>query len=138
MPHTKELVSQPQPFWTEEDLISVYTRAQALEDGVLVDASEMAKEAGITIPVALTARVWHEIVVPDERSRSYGQSEEGRLWDVLTVLRFTAKHTPGSQLLFKVITIMKAKQRRTITLKAMVSGGDNGEPVITIMYPEED
>src|SRR3972149_219225 len=36
------------------DPISVYTRAQALEDGQLVDVSETAKEAGIRFPVALT------------------------------------------------------------------------------------
>ena len=138
MPHTKEPVSQPQPFWTEEDLISVYTRAQAIEDGVLVDVSETAKEAGITVPVALTARVWHEIVVPDDRSRPYGQSEEGRLWDVLWMFRHSARIAGGDILTFKVIVIMKERLRRTITLKAICSGGDDGEPVITIMFPEED
>jgi hypothetical protein len=134
MPHTKEPVSQPQPFWTEEDLISVYTRAQAIEDGVLVDVSEMAKEAGITIPVALTARVWH-----DDRSRPYGQSEEGRLWDILIMLRFRISLDRGSsQLLFTFLAIMKERQQRKILLKAMLGGGDNGKPVITIMFPEED
>jgi len=29
------------------EVISTYSRAQALEDGVLADVSEMAKEAGI-------------------------------------------------------------------------------------------
>jgi hypothetical protein len=33
--------------WDDAKVISTYTRAQALEDGVLVDVSEMAKEAGI-------------------------------------------------------------------------------------------
>lgn len=138
MPHTK----QPQPFWTEEDLISVYTRAQAIDDRILIDVSEMAKEAGITIPVALTTRVWHEIVVPDDRSRPYGQSEEGRLWDILMMLHFRLSIPRGDASLlvasFSVIVIMKERQGRTITLKAMIGGGDNGEPVITIMFPEED
>jgi hypothetical protein len=34
-------------------------------------------------PEALTRRVWDEIVTPDERARAWGQSEEGRLWDVI-------------------------------------------------------
>jgi hypothetical protein len=38
--------------------ISVYTRAQAIADGVLVDVTEAAKQAGFRIPVALTAALW--------------------------------------------------------------------------------
>ena len=40
--------------------ISTYTRAEAIEDGVLVDVSETAAEAGITFPVAITRRLWTE------------------------------------------------------------------------------
>ena len=36
-------------------VISVYTRAQALADGVLIDAGPMAREAGFRWPVAITA-----------------------------------------------------------------------------------
>jgi hypothetical protein len=31
-----------------------------------------------------------------------------------------------------------SKSPRIITLKAILSGGDNGEPVITIILPNED
>ena len=44
--------------WEQSDLISTYTRAQALADGVLVDITLWAREAGFTIPVAVTAAVW--------------------------------------------------------------------------------
>lgn len=36
-------------------VIHTYTRAQAIEDGVLIDVSEMAREAGFRWPVAVTA-----------------------------------------------------------------------------------
>src|SRR4051812_27741843 len=36
------------------EVIFAYTRKQAIEDGVLVDVTETAKEAGFKIPVALT------------------------------------------------------------------------------------
>lgn len=65
-------------------LIFSYTRAQALADGVLVDVTVAAKEAGFVIPVAVTATVWAAYVrVPDG---VVGQDEGGRLWDVLTTL----------------------------------------------------
>ena len=41
-----------------DPVISVYTRAQAIEDGILVDVSETAREAGFRIPVAVTRSVW--------------------------------------------------------------------------------
>jgi len=37
------------------DLIHRYTRADALRDGVLIDVTATAKEAGFKYPVALTA-----------------------------------------------------------------------------------
>ena len=42
------------------DLIDSYSRAQAIEDGTLIDVSEIANEAGFTIPVAVTQAVWHD------------------------------------------------------------------------------
>jgi hypothetical protein len=44
------------------EVISTYTRAQAIEDGVLVDAGSIALEAGFTGPVALTSAVWADCV----------------------------------------------------------------------------
>ena len=46
--------------------ISIYTRAQAIEDGVLVDLTEWASAeksfiGGFRIPVAVSAAVWAEI-----------------------------------------------------------------------------
>ena len=40
------------------DLIHRYSRADALRDGVLIDVSETAREAGIRWPVALTQATW--------------------------------------------------------------------------------
>jgi len=123
------------------EVIHTYTRAQAIEDGVLVDVSEMAREAGFKFPVAVTSAVWHEYIVPDKRARSWGQSEEGRLWDVLVVLSYYARQSRGREIRFKVIMVMMAlneKERQEIELKAICGPGDDFESVITIMKPEED
>ena len=48
-------------------VLSAYTRAQAIEDGFLVDVSETAREAGFTIPVAVTRSAWNRLVaLPEE------------------------------------------------------------------------
>jgi hypothetical protein len=109
-----------------------------LEDGVLVDAGPMAKEAGFKVPVALSRAVWDRYIVPDERGRANGQSEEGRLWDTLWMGRIAGRGAQGQAIHFRLYFVMKAAQRRLVTLKVMTGPGDQGEPVITIMLPEED
>ena len=69
-----------------DPVIFAYTRAQAIEDGVLVDVSDTAREAGFKIPVALSRSVWDRLVALPEGYRGF-QDERGRLWDVLWMAR---------------------------------------------------
>jgi len=39
---------------------------------------------------------------------------------------------------FKIPILMALKKKIIVTLKTVAGYGDNGEPVITIMLPEED
>ena len=67
--------------------IHTYTRAEAVEDGLLIDVSETAREAGFRIPVALTAAAWADCVAwnaADNMRQTY-QDEPGRLWEVLWI-----------------------------------------------------
>src|SRR5262249_42765183 len=50
--------TEARPMFDEGDLIHSYTRAGALRDGVLIDVSATAKEAGFNYPVALTRAAW--------------------------------------------------------------------------------
>src|SRR5262249_20013183 len=67
-------------------VILAYTRRQAFEDGVIIDVTETAKEAGFRIPVALTSAVWAEYVAVPEGVEC--QDEVGRLWDILWMCRY--------------------------------------------------
>lgn len=127
------------------EVIYSYTRAQAIDDGVLVDAGPMAQEAGFKWPVALTSTVWEDCVAwtdDDSRMKPF-QDQTGRLWDVL----FMASHAictsrgSGDRLLFKLYRVPrdgKTTKAELVTLKLIVGPGDHGEPVITIMLPDED
>lgn len=121
------------------EIISVYTRAQAIEDGFLVDVSEMAREVGFKWPVAVTRRVWDEIVTPDPRAVQWGQSEQGRLWDVLWMARVAARRSTSTVMYYRLSVIFKERQRRTVTLKAIIGGeAPDGQPCVTILMPDED
>jgi hypothetical protein len=119
------------------DFIYRFTRAQAIEDGMLIDVTETAREAGIAFPTALTAAVWERCVAVPEEAPC--QDEAGRLWDVLTVLRFTiARSRGGRQVNFTVAVRNDARRPWPVQLKAICGPGDSGEPVITVMMPDED
>ena len=113
------------------EVISSYSRAQAIEDGVLVDVTETAREARIKYPVALTRAVFERCVALPPRYRGL-EDVKGRLWDVLSMFRFAARRG-GDTLLYKLIVT-----RRTVILKAVIGPGDTPAPVITIMLPDED
>lgn len=121
------------------EVIYSYTRAQAIEDGVLIDVSERGKEAGIKYPVAVTSAVWNEYVEVPEGMEAEGQSIDGRLWDVLFMFTYAARrHNGGPELLYRLGVRNQPGHTSTITLKAICGPGDNGEPVITIMLQNED
>lgn len=115
-----------------------YTRKQAIEDGVLVDVTETAREAGFRFPVAVTANVWYDYIVPPEDGG--GQSIEGRLWDTLFMayIAIRSSQSNRSELRYKVGYLMENGSLEEKELKMVIGPGDNMEPVITIMQPNED
>ena len=137
----QEKIVEPECF-ADFPIIDSYTRADALRDGVLVDVSDTSRKCGFNMPVALTQAVWNGYIVPDERSRKYGQTERGRLWDTLSMLRLRIllhkKGTESDTLYYRVMYVLKVKLRRVIELKCVVGPGDTAEPVLTIMLPDED
>ena len=127
------------------EVISTYTRAQALADGVLIDAGSSSREAGFRWPVALTAAAWFDCVewTEDDSVRQSHQDLSGRLWDVLYMashaIRTTIKSSDALQFeLYRVPRDGRSMEAKLVTLKLIVGPGDRGEPVITILLPDED
>jgi len=127
----------------EGEVIYSYSRAQALQDGVLVDVSPTASEAGFRYPTAITADL-HARITPNERDKALGQSYEGRLWDVVFLASFAARHVRMADRasfevgLFEVEADPPHQPRRsTLKLWIVIGPGDQGEPVITIGFPED-
>ncbi|SCC94452.1 conserved hypothetical protein [Thiomonas sp. X19] len=133
--------------------IHIYTRAQAIEDGMLIDVSGTAREAGIVWPVAITSAVWSDACAwtdADDKRKGGGacwQSESGRLWDAVWMASRAIRaglrrgHDGRDPILFQVLRIPRegrGVRPRLATLKLQVGPGDAGEPVITIMLPGED
>lgn len=121
------------------DVVFSYSREQAIADGVLVDVSDMAREAGFRYPVAMTAAAWADCVAWPDSSRGTGQSESGRLWDVLWMTKVAIKGADGDRVMVSVLRVPARGGRATpVAMHAVVGPGDEWEPVITIMLPGED
>lgn len=119
--------------------ISAYTRAQALADGFQVEApAATAREAGFKVPVFINRTVWDKYVeVP---AGVDGQDLQGRLWDVLHMLRVAIRSSQGDTLLFRLYVRNDNRRPRLVTLKAQIGPRDINDPspAMTIMLPEED
>jgi hypothetical protein len=120
------------------DVMFSYTRADALADGELVDVTEFAKTDGFKIPVALTSALYNRYVVPESGDKEFGQSVKGRLHDVLSMLLFAIKTNPSTDTLFYSVYFSFGREKKLIGLKAVLGGGDDGKPVLTIMLKTED
>jgi len=104
------------------EYIHSYSRAQAIEDGFLIDASELATELGIKYSLALTRELYEALT-----------GDNGKIWDLLNVFRMTARKARGDTMIGYVI-----EDKKKIYFKAIVHAGDDMKPVITIMLPDED
>ncbi|HUW71162.1 MAG TPA: DUF6573 family protein [bacterium] len=122
------------------DVIYSYSRSDALADGVLIDVSGIAKEAGFTIPVAVSDSLYHSYIMPTLDLAMEGQSPSGRLWDTLNVLRYAIKASPSTDRLSLSVLFTMASNTEPIPVEllAVCGPGDSGEPVITIMLPGDD
>lgn len=121
------------------DVIHAYTRAQAIEDGVLVDLSDLAREAGFRFPVAVTQGVW-AVLNPTKELESAGQDMNGRAWDMLTILRHGIRGASRTdEVHFAPLFLRESVQEaEPVEMWAKCGPGDDGEPVITVMMPDED
>ena len=126
-------------------VIFAYTRAQAIEDGILVDVSETAREAGFRIPVAVTRTVWDRLIALPEGYLGF-QGEGGRLWDVLWMARHYALRASNSDRVRMCVLVRDIRKdlrdsnrppHRHFPIVA-IGAGDAGEPVVTVMFPEDD
>jgi hypothetical protein len=124
-------------------MIYAYTRAQAIQDGVLVDVTETSKEVGFKLPVAITEAL-HNRLTPTKADASLGQDYDGRLWDVLWLAAFRIKLADrGMDTITFTVVLQEVEvksgqlQKVDLRLRAFCGPGDEGEPVVTIGFRED-
>lgn len=125
--------------YSSEERISFYTRADALSDGILSDVSKIAEEEGFKIPVALTLAAYRSIE-PSEEERSRGDDLRARLHDLFWTMSQALRrksYVEASRIDFQ-LNLSQDGKPVSQALRALLHLGDRGEPVITILLPNED
>jgi hypothetical protein len=136
----------------KSEIIFTYTRAQAVANGVQIEVTKTAQEAGIRFPMFLTRAVYDAyVVVPPNVT---GQDETGRLWDIIWMTRFAIARSRGHKDRLPVALYVRnepdacpvgcAKRYPTGAklIKLVAACGpldiDDPSPAITVMLPDED
>ena len=122
------------------EVIFAYTRKQALADGVQVDVSTVAQEAGIKYPMFLTRAVFDAYVAVPEGVT--GQDEAGRTWDFVWMTKFgILRARPGVDRI-PVALYVKNDNCAARLVKLIATCGpldvDDPQPSITLMMVDED
>ena len=121
-------------------VIYAYTRAQAVADGFQVEVTATAKEAGILFPVFLTRAVYDAYVTVPPGVEA--QDEAGRLWDILTMLRFAIHKAQPDQDRLHFALYVRNDNRRPKLVKLIATCGardiDDPRAAITVMMPGEE
>lgn len=114
------------------ETIYSYSRAQAIEDGVLVDLSNVDSiRQHWKHPFACTSAVW---AIIEEALKQDGQDVPGICHDISAMAKLSLRGgREGDQVLFTVIITGRKHQ-----LKLHIGPGDTAAPVLTLMLPNED
>ncbi len=113
--------------------IYTYTRAQAIADGVLIDLSEVPSvKIDWKVPLACTSTVW-AIIEKASKVESKDISKVCSEIALLARLQFAFHPDDVAGVIFHFNVGLEMHM-----LKLLISGGDKGEPVLTLMLEHED
>ena len=120
-------------------VIYSYTRAQAIEDGVLVNLSEIAPDVcreHYKYPIACTSEVWG-IIDRAIKNEKHCNDLNGVIHDILWMSRVFKRTIDANTIMFRV-KITGAGRKSVFDFKMVCGPNDDASPCLTIMMPHED
>ena len=122
------------------EIISSYSRADAIRDGVLIDITDIAKRFGFKYPVAITSNLYYTYIDPNGNMNSIREVDNTLIGDVLTTLYYSIKNSKENEtniVTVKMTIEISPNETSEIEFWAHCGPGDDYRPVITIMLPED-
>ena len=125
-------------------LAPVYSRAQAIEDGRLMDVSSLARQVGFKDAVALTHHVYDHCLGVDSTGAKELEDRHLRLLNLLLSAVWAMRaqsHRRLRKIAFTVLWVPPGgceHDARSAELQIIAGPGDRGETVLTILSVDED
>ena len=92
--------------------------------------------------MAVTATLFNGFILPSAKLVEAGQTSESRMIDLLVILLLKIMARPHTdRITFNVsfdMEVGEVIESRLVQIVAVIGPGDAGEPVLTIMLPEDD
>lgn len=125
------------------EVISTYTRAQAIEDGTLIALGRFAERHGVRWPVAVTPGA---LACSQSWIRNDEPTDEDRLDDIGAALaqelrtkkRMGAAVVPGLKVKLPRLFARVDGELQPAPVVYIIGPGDKGEAVITVTLEDED
>jgi hypothetical protein len=119
------------------EIIYAYTRSQAVADGVQIDVTKTAQEAGIKFPMFLTRAVFDNYVAVPEGVTS--QDEAGRLFDLVWMTRFAILRARGhTNRLPVALYVRNDNQRQASEIDCHLRAARCGRPITSHHFDVAD
>jgi len=127
----------------QTEIICSYSRAAAIEDGVLVDMTQepfgsLARDVGIVWPIAMTAAAFAEFVEVSDTAGHSCQDVKGRWWDVVWMFRRARREVSPLEARWKLAVRDPDGRLLQKELKCVSGPAHDGYPCLTFMLPNED
>lgn len=127
--------------FTGAPIIHGYSRKQAIEDGTLIDLSDIACPLFWIWPVACTAGVWQQLVacgVDPEKEAEGGATYSRRAKQLIVNSWEAAQAQRNDGERSNILKFIADTDAGSTMVWARVTPGDDGKPVVTIMLISED
>jgi len=125
------------------EIISVYTRQNAIDDGMIVDLwtgdmGKLAREAGFKIPVAISRSAFEQYIALTPAAREALNDVTGRAWDVLYMTANAIRRNPGPLVYVTFYCSVDEVEPQECFVKAVFGEDPEVGPYFTILELEED
>lgn len=116
-----------------DNIIYSYTRQDAIDDGTIIDVSEVAKKNGFTVPVAVTRTIFEKYIRQEEEAKTDTKLHALLLFLCQKILT-EAKPSDGNLFCTKVNLENKLTD---VWLGIEATSPTDSSPAMTIMLPED-
>ena len=116
------------------DIISCYTRADAIADGVFIDVTDLAKQVGFIVPVAITSNLYHSHIKQEEEQATEYKTR------VFLMLMYRAIQEGKNQVDNRLSAYICFKDNEDTEVQAVMeaTSPEDPSPAMNIMLPEDN